>query len=159
MPKKIEDTEFINSYHRLIVRNKVLNTLNKYVRKKNKNESGGILLGNVYNSFCEIVKATTPNKYDSSGPNIFIRSKKGAQPHINKAWKNSKGTEIYLGEWHTHFENSPKPSLTDRNMIFDSLSKTKMEIEFLFLIIVGLNRSIWVGKQTKERLIELKADS
>jgi integrative and conjugative element protein (TIGR02256 family) len=84
-----------------------------------------------------------------------VRSKKGTQPQINKAWKKSRGTEIYLGEWHTHFEVNPTPSLTDKNMVKNSLRKTIMEIDFLFLIIVGLNRTIWVGKQTKEGLIEL----
>lgn len=156
MQSKIEDIEFVNSYHRLIVRKKVIKTFSKFASEKVNNESGGILLGNVYKNLCEIVKVTTPNKYDSSGPNFFVRSKRGAQPHINKVWKNSDGTEIYLGEWHTHFEDEPKPSLTDRNLVINSLKKTKMEINFLFLIIVGLNRTFWVGKQTKEGLLELK---
>ena len=156
MQSKIKDIEFGNSYHKLIIKKSIIKTFSKLVSKKATNESGGILLGNVYKNHCEIVKVTKPNKYDSFGPNFFVRSKRGAQPHINKAWKKSNGTEIYLGEWHTHFEEEPKPSLTDKNLIINSLRKTKMEIDFLFLIIVGFNRTFWVGKQTKEELIELK---
>jgi len=146
MQSKIRDIGFGKSYHRLIIKKSVLKTFSKFVSKKANNESGGIFLGNVYKNHCEIVKVTTPNKYDSFGPNFFVRSKRGAQPQINKAWKKSNGTEIYLGEWHTHFEDEPKPSLTDKNLVINSLRKTKMEIDFLFLIIVGLNRTLWVGK-------------
>ena len=31
-----------------------------------------------------------------------------------------------------------------------------MEIDFLYLVIVGQNETYWVGKRTKEGLIELK---
>jgi integrative and conjugative element protein (TIGR02256 family) len=156
MQSKIKDIGFGNSYHRLIIKKNVLKTFIKFISKKANNESGGILLGNVYKNHCEIAKVTTPNKYDSFGPNFFVRSKRGAQPQITKAWKKSSGTEIYIGEWHTHFEVEPTPSLTDKNFVIYSLRKTKMEIDFLFLVIVGLNKTFWVGKQTIEGLIELK---
>jgi len=155
MYNKIKNIEFSNPNHRIIIKKHVFKKFHKYMNKKTKNEAGGILLGNVYKDRCEIVKITKPNKYDSFGPNYFVRSKRGAQPQINRAWKKSNGTNIYLGEWHTHFANDPKPSLTDKNMIINSLNKTKMEINFLFLVIVGLNNTFWVGKQTREKLIEL----
>ena len=155
MQSKIKDIEFGHSCHRLIIKKGVHKILDKFASKKAINEAGGILLGNVYNSHCEVVNITIPNKYDSFGKNFFVRSKRGAQPQINKAWKKSRGSEIYLGEWHTHFEENPTPSLTDKNLVKNSLRKTKMEIYFLFLIIVGINRTIWVGKQTEEGLIEL----
>lgn len=118
-------------------------------------EVGGILLGLVFKDYCEIVKITLPNKFDRFGHNFFIRSKKGAQPRIDNAWSKSDGTIIYLGEWHSHKENNPKPSLTDKELIKNSLRTTKMEIDFLFLIIVGQNCNLWVAKQTKNKLIEL----
>jgi len=34
-----------------------------------------------------------------------------------------------------------------------------MEIDFLYLIIVGCNSTYWVGKQTMEELIELNGRS
>ena len=156
MQNRIKDIEFGKSNHRLIIKKSVFKTFSKFTRKKVNNESGGILLGNVYKKHCEIVKVTMPNKYDSFGPNFFVRSKRGAQPYINKSWKKSNGTEIYLGEWHTHFEVEPRPTLTDKNMIINSLRKTKMEIDFLFLVIVSLHKTFWVGRQTIGGLIELK---
>ena len=156
MQSKIKEIEFGNLSHRLIIKKSVLKIFHRFADKKSINEAGGILLGNVYNSHCEVVNITIPNKYDSYGRNFFVRSKRGAQPQINKAWKKSRGTEIYLGEWHTHFEVNPTPSITDKQLVKNSLQKTRMEIDFLFLVIVGQKRTLWVGKQTKDGLIELK---
>lgn len=153
---RIKYAEFRNSGHRIIVKNRVFKTFRKYIKGKAENEAGGILLGYVYKNCSEIINITVPNKYDSFGQNFFIRSKRGAQPRINKAWSKSNGGVIYLGEWHTHLEAGPKPTSIDKEMIYDSLKKTRMEIDFLFLIIVGLKNTYWVGKQMKEGLIELK---
>jgi integrative and conjugative element protein (TIGR02256 family) len=134
----------------------VFKTFKEYTNREIDYEAGGILLGYVYKNYSEIIIATVPNKYDSFGSNFFIRSKIGAQPQINKAWHRSNGTVIYLGEWHTHLEINPKPTIIDKNMIINSLKKTKMEIDFLYLIIVGLNNTFWVGVQTEKDLIELR---
>ncbi len=158
MQIKLNDMAFGYTSDQLIIKKSVIKTFKKFIIGEKKNESGGILLGNVFNSHCYIVKVTTPNKYDSFGPNYFVRSKQGAQSYINKSWKKSNGSEIYLGEWHTHFEELPLPSNIDKEMILNSLKKTKMEIDFLFLIIIGLNNIFWIGKQTKEILIELKKE-
>ena len=112
-----------------------------------------------YPNHTEIVKITTPNIFDKLGRFFFIRSKNGAQPYINKAWKRSNGTLIYLGEWHTHPEMDPKPSFDDTRMIKTVLNETVMEINFLYLIIVGQNNSLWVGKRTQDALIELKKEN
>ncbi len=154
--KKIKKLEFFYFKHRLIIENKAIKAFTKYSNRKIYHEAGGILLGYVYCNYSKIIKVTVPNKYDSFSSHFFIRSKKGAQPQINKAWSKSKGTLIYLGEWHTHSEINPKPSEVDKNMILRSLNETKMEINFLYMIIAGLNNTYWVGIQTKKELIELK---
>lgn len=133
----------------------VLQTLRRFEQKNDKNESGGILLGKVYQNVISIEKVTTPGLYDKFGRYFFIRSKKSAQKLINKSWKSSNGKTTYLGEWHTHPVINPRPSSQDRKMIDDCLKKTKMEIDFLILIIVGLSGSIWVGIQTNDRLKRL----
>jgi hypothetical protein len=40
-------------------------------------------------------------------------------------------------------------------MIYNMLKDTKMEIDFLFTIIVGTNE-YWIGYQTGKKLIKLK---
>ncbi|PIV64643.1 MAG: hypothetical protein CO162_00955 [bacterium (Candidatus Ratteibacteria) CG_4_9_14_3_um_filter_41_21] len=155
----LKNVEFANSKECLIIKSKVLNVFRKYEQKKSVDESGGILLGYVYRNYTEIAKVTTPNRFDTHRLRFFIRSKVSAQAQINKAWIKTRGTLIYVGEWHTHSETNPKPSDVDKKMIMKSLKETKMEIDFLYLIIVGCNSTYWVGKQTMEELIELNGRS
>ena len=140
--------EFSNSTVTLDISLTVIEKFRKYEQREGYNESGGILLGYVTKNFDYIQEITIPNKYDSKGLTFFIRSKEPAQKKINKSWKISKGSLIYLGEWHTHYENNPKPSRDDINMIKRALKNTEMEIDFLYLIIVGVNNTYWVGRCT-----------
>ena len=156
MQRTLKDIEFANTGHHLIIKSEIINVFKKYEQGESTNESGGILLGHVYKNRADIIKVATPNKFDSSGPHFFDRSKIGAQPQINKAWGKSNGTLIYLGEWHTHPEINPKPSAIDEEMIAKSLKETAMEIDFLYLIIVGRNNTYWAGKQTWKKLIKLE---
>lgn len=146
---------FSNSTSKLNITGKIIDKFNKYEQKQGYNESGGILLGNVKKRCDYIQEITTPNKYDSQGLTFFVRSRIPAQKRINKYWKLSKGSLIYLGEWHTQSEINPKPSSYDIKMIQDTLFGTVMEIDFLYLIIIGLNNTFWVGKCTKNGLEQL----
>lgn len=140
--------EFSNSTATLNISSTAIEKFRKYEQREGCNESGGILLGYVTKNCDYIQKVTVPNKYDSKGLTFFIRSKEPAQKKINKSWKISKGSLIYLGEWHTHYKNNPKPSHNDVNMIKRALKNTDMEIDFLYLIIVGANNTYWVGRCT-----------
>ena len=148
--------EFSNSIATLNISLEVIEELRKYEQREGYNESGGILLGCVTKNCDYIQKITVPNKYDLKGLTFFIRSKEPAQKKINKYWKASKGLLIYLGEWHTHYENSPNPSNNDINMIKKTLKDTDMEIDFLYLIIVGVNNTYWVGKCTSKGVKSLQ---
>lgn len=140
----------------LRISGKVINIFEKYEQKKGNREAGGILLGHVAKDYVEITNITTPNRFDLRNIVSFVRAKIPAQLRINKAWKKSSGTIIYLGEWHTHREINPFPSFEDKKMILKVFKETVMEIDFLYLIIVGLNRTYWFGKQTSNGL--MKAD-
>lgn len=152
----MREIEYGFNKHRLLINDTIIKRFNKYLYHSEQGEAGGVLLGSVYEDRSEIIDITAPSQYDSFGFNYFIRSKYGAQPKINNAWSKSEGTIIYLGEWHTHPEKNPIPSSIDKSMILKSLYTTKMEIDFLFLIIIGLENTYWVGKQIKNVLIELR---
>ena len=139
----------------LIIRKPVLENFKKYEQYSNRKESGGILLGKVYSSYVSIERITTPSIFDRLGRYFFVRSKVPAQRTINRLWSNSSGSTIYLGEWHTHPETNPRPSPQDRAMISHCLKSTKMEIDFLFLIIIGFSRTYWTGVQTEKGLLKL----
>ncbi len=118
-------------------------------------ESGGILLGSVYpRSHVLVERATRPGFLDKAGRYFFDRSRSRAQRIVNRHWKMSAGLEVYLGEWHTHPVAHPVPSSRDRRMIRNMFRQTEMEIDFLFLIVVGRS-SIWIGVENGESLLKL----
>lgn len=121
----------------------------------NKKEAGGILLGKVYSKKIIIESITEPSIMDKAGEFFFIRNIPKAQNAINKSWKKSEGEQIYLGEWHTHNEDYPTPSPRDMCMINNMLKDSKMEIDFLFLIILG-RKNNYVGLQKGNLLTNLE---
>jgi integrative and conjugative element protein (TIGR02256 family) len=64
---------------------------------------------------------------------------------IDQAWHISSGTCTYLGEWHTHPEPIPTPSVVDRSdwrrrLMTDQTTKP------LFFVIVGMEQTrVWQG--------------
>ncbi|OME64248.1 hypothetical protein BSK65_29385 [Paenibacillus odorifer] len=121
-----------------------------------QHEAGGILLGRIYQDGKVIVEQiSTPGRYDKSGKYFFERNVKYAQQIVNKAWKDSNGEIQYLGEWHTHPEMNPTPSSVDHKLLKGMINDSKLEIDFLFLVIVGID-GFYVASQTKdEELREL----
>ena len=139
----------------LILTQPVLQTFLSYRQHLGQNESGGILLGRVSLQGSVTVEiATIPTVLDKAGPAFFVRSREAAQCVVDRAWSISSGEQVYLGEWHTHSECSPKPSTRDKDMIRNMFLETSMEISFLFTVIVGRSDE-WVGMQTKRRLFRL----
>jgi len=134
---------------------KAIEVFEKYKQNHGKNEAGGILLGRCYKDKIVIERVTSPNSSDKAMPTFFDRNREKAQQIVNGEWSYSKGERIYLGEWHTHSEPSPQPSKRDRDMIYNMLKNTIMEIDFLFTIIVGTN-DYWVGYQKSKKLTQLK---
>jgi len=114
-------------------------------------EAGGILLGHCYVEDVSIEDVSTPGYGDFGGPASFSRSATRAQAIINESWDATAGELIYLGEWHSHAEARPYPSRMDREMIRLMWAGTKMEISFLFLVVVG-REGLWVGIENGHRL-------
>lgn len=139
----------------LKVSRKVIKIFERYEQKEGCREAGGIILGYVAKNYVEITDVTTPNRFDLRNFLTFVRAKIPAQLRIDKVWKKSSGTKVYLGEWHTHSELNPSPSSEDRQMISKTFQETLMEIDFLYLIIVGLKGAYWLGKQTDKGLVRL----
>lgn len=131
----------------------VLSKLVKFKQGKGANESGGIILGLVYddNSVC-ITKISLPNRFDKATRNSFERDKRAAQVIVDNEFCKSKGKVIYLGEWHTHPEPNPTPSMTDVLMIKKQYRQNEINVDFLILMIQG-TESLYLAVYNGNKLI------
>jgi integrative and conjugative element protein (TIGR02256 family) len=114
-------------------------------------EAGGILLGRVVatNGHFVVDQAAPPNSRDRRSRFSFRRSRRASQGLVDEAWHQSCGTCIYLGEWHTHPEDDPWPSSTDRADRIRLLVQTKCEQDRLIFVIVGRTLvRVWEGSRS-----------
>lgn len=139
----------INKKTMLYIENNVIHKIKKYCQKHAMNESGGILLGKVKNNYSEIiiVDVSEPCSRDENGRCYFIRNKENAQIIIDEKWRESNGEVNYIGEWHTHPEITPKPSLTDKKLLSECIKNNECPFNLLFMIIVGSEGDLYVGYQ------------
>lgn len=135
--------------------------INRY-RQLNKNdaEAGGMLLGRLISESRDLVidEVTEPTKLDLKGRFYFIRRRRAAQRRVNKAWLKSNGTLNYLGEWHSHPEDDPRPSQVDIENWHRIGAQARFEQDSLLFAIVGRSRTrLWeLGKHSRQ-LSELDA--
>ena len=122
-------------------------------------EAGGMLLGRLIECNTDVVldEITVPHKKDRWGRFFFWRDRKDAQSHVDSAWESSGKVRVYLGEWHTHPEEEPTPSQQDIRNWHSISTKAVYEQDFLFFIIVGINRiRVWELEKRTRALVELQ---
>ncbi|HUG16211.1 MAG TPA: Mov34/MPN/PAD-1 family protein, partial [Thermomicrobiales bacterium] len=121
-------------------------------------EAGGVLLGRHIRDTCDIVVdlVSTPLPGDRQSRTRFFRARRRHQALIDQVWLVIDGACTYLGEWHTHPEVIPTPSLIDqfdwrRKLIVDRFSNCA------FFVIVGTTAvCAWEGHQRRLLLHSLE---
>ena len=114
-------------------------------------EAAGVLIGERRGPHFVIQLISLPCPKDIRHRFSVDRISKHHQKVVDQAFQESKGTWQYIGEWHTHPEDIPTPSLTDIN----SWKNNLVSNQELVLIIVG-RANFWVGKQYFKELTTLK---
>lgn len=125
---------------------------------KSKPEAGGVLLGRRILDTSDVIidEVTSPTPEDRRTFFSFFRSRKPHQRRIDQAWHESNGTSNYLGEWHTHPEDSPAPSQRDRRSWRKALKETIFEGDELFFVIVGsTSLCVWEGAKFSRKIVRL----
>ncbi|MDD5156830.1 Mov34/MPN/PAD-1 family protein [Sulfurimonas sp.] len=127
-----------------------LDVLPKYSQTLKTPERGGVIMGELYPNKNLVVITNiieSPSKLKRN--NRYEMDVKYIQKEINKIWKKSKGTVTYLGDWHTHPEINPKPSLIDYYTFSKNYFNSSIDQNFLIYIILGLKVKndilIWIG--------------
>lgn len=137
--------EFYVGKYTLLLSSEVLYILDFHKQKnKHSHEKGGIIIGKVIENTIIIEKLSVPSELDTSSRLSFVRHRLSAQIIIDYEFFNSNGTNTYLGEWHTHPENIPVPSQTDKKMINEQFKTNTIHTNFLILLIQGLQQ-LYIG--------------
>ncbi|EGQ9883129.1 TPA: peptidase [Vibrio vulnificus] len=117
-------------------------------------ESAGVLIGERRGFHLVICDISEPGPGDIRQRNRVDRRGDHHQSRVNEAFESSDGIHQYLGEWHTHPEDRPLPSATDRH----SWRKNIVSDEPMLLLIVG-RKSFWLGKKERELITVFKIES
>ena len=80
-----------------------------------------------------------------------------ANKFIEEDYRISEHTHFYIGEWHTHPENNPKPSAIDYNSIRDNYHTASLVAPFLVMIIVG-TQTFHLSVYNGNRFIEIEPE-
>lgn len=117
MPSVLDGTLILtpNGERLIAVHPKVVETIKGWVERGSRSrEAGGILIGSYRGDHVEVSACTMPMRRDTRARTFFDRMDGGHQNAAMRAWRSSGGTNTYVGEWHTHPEAHPSPSLLDR---------------------------------------------
>lgn len=147
----------IKSLHSdIFISTEVIALFKKHIQnKKDLPESGGIITGEILDKVIKIITCSEPSGDDIQSRYNFIRSHKTAQNFIDYRFELSNGTEIYLGEWHTHPEDKPTPSNTDLKSFYKTLKKNRLNSDVHFMIIVGIIET-YIAIYNKGNIVEEK---
>ncbi|WP_366526634.1 Mov34/MPN/PAD-1 family protein [Aquabacterium sp.] len=115
-------------------------------------EAGGILMGTVHGQHMLVSEATQPTPHDRRSRFRFERSTRNHQGMASLRWRKSCGTVRYLGDWHTHPEESPIPSNIDRKE-WAKLACQRQDGRPSLCVIVG-SASLFVSLAFKNGAIE-----
>lgn len=121
-------------------------------------ESGGILVGILkptYNSIL-ITDITEPYDTDRQSKNKFCRMEAGHQEAMDLLWEQSNHKKTYMGEWHTHNQNTPSPSNIDINNWKRISCERGNSDRYIFIIVGKLEIGVWMAENNVVLKLELK---
>ena len=97
-------------------------------------EAGGQLFGTVSEEVIRVAIATGPYVSDKSSRFCYRSNPDSAQRMIEIQFQSGF---LYLGEWHTHAEDIPTPSLYDISAMNTLQKLSKLNTTSILLLIVG----------------------
>jgi integrative and conjugative element protein (TIGR02256 family) len=132
----------------LLIESEVLEGLDAYRQTDPySTESAGVLLGYRRGNHIHIVQATLPAADDIRNRFSFTRRDKSHQQIATREWRTSGRTKDYMGEWHTHPEAVPAPSMVDVSQWHLLCSRSNKPLIFVILGTSGNWYGIGLGAE------------
>lgn len=112
-------------------------------KKSDRKETGGILIGRYSSSLnmAYINEFSNPPSDSRAGFSWFNRGVKGLGEYLKKKWTQNE--EYYLGEWHFHPANVPKPSKADIIQLKKISQDERFNCKEPILIIISKKNTIY----------------
>lgn len=100
-------------------------------------ETGGLLIGYYKGPVAVVTEATRPPKDSARTRATFTRGVLGVERLMLSRWGAQRRT-FYIGEWHCHFEDDPKPTSLDvETMLEISLVDGREGVPEPILVLAG----------------------
>lgn len=125
---------------RLNVNDDLLKDILIISRKHYPNEFGGFLIGYYSDDFKTLTVTDTilPQRYKST-KYLFERDAVGIEGKLEQLY-NEDPQKYYIGEWHTHPDNPPYLSDTDKNAIHSIINHQDVKINNPIFLVIGLRQ-------------------
>jgi integrative and conjugative element protein (TIGR02256 family) len=128
---------FYSTWHNLQVNipQKVIDEMQDECKRANNMETGGALLGYYDGTKAVVTSITKPDKNQELEPRNFDRPALGKE-FLDEQYENGRR---YIGDWHSHPNNSPNSSLIDNEQMIEFVCNEKLNCPEPILIILGGN--------------------
>jgi len=118
--------------------NFIINNIEKKCSKAENNETGGILIGKYLDKHnAVIIEVTGPTKDSKKSRYSFKSGVIGLIELLDRKWNLG---QYYIGEWHSHPNSSPQPSLVDDKQMYELSIDEKLNCPEPILLIIGGNQ-------------------
>jgi integrative and conjugative element protein (TIGR02256 family) len=98
-------------------------------------EAGGQLFARIEDKWIVVVEATGPRRCDRRTRTSYVPKRAAERAEI--ADRHSAGVH-FIGDWHTHPDREPQPSVRDLESMAECFNKSAHELNGFVLVIVGL---------------------
>ena len=138
----------VSNYH-FEMKQEVIDVLMSHTQFEGNEECGVLMGSHVGENRYRICKVSPPCVRQNARC-VCERDAEMANRFIKDDFEQSENTRFYIGEWHTHPENSPTPSAVDCRSIEDNYHSASLVVPFLLMVIVGRESfyiSVYNGKE------------
>lgn len=122
------------------------------------NERAGQLFGTIDGAIVTVAEATGPRRGDRANHISYNIDRKAAQREIDERYE--KGLH-YIGDWHTHPQKAPGPSMTDVLSMVRLFCTSSHQLNHVAMLIVGTRdpETWWCSVHDSDSMTALVVES